>query len=149
MMTTAVSGIRAILAALDESTRARLVFTTAAQIAADLGAELCLVRVLAVPLDVPPAAHTHPDGLEKKVEQDARAELTDLMRDAPGVRFRPPVVVVGDPWRQILAVSKVLNVDLIVTGSHRYHGLDRVLGTVAAKVVNHADRNVLVVHDRP
>jgi nucleotide-binding universal stress UspA family protein len=26
--------------------------------------------------------------------------------------------------------------------------LDRVLGTVAAKVVNHADRNVLVVHER-
>ena len=41
-----------------------------------------------------------------------------------------------------------LDVDLIVVGSHRYHGLDRVLGTVATKVVNHADRSVFVVHRR-
>jgi universal stress protein F len=39
------------------------------------------------------------------------------------------------------------DVDMIVIGSHGYHGLDRVLGTTAAKVVNHADRSVLVVRD--
>jgi nucleotide-binding universal stress UspA family protein len=37
-------------------------------------------------------------------------------------------------------------VDLIVIGSHGYHGLDRVLGTTAARVSNLARRNVLVVH---
>ena len=147
-MTTGTPSIRAILAALDESTRARLVFATAARIAEDLEAELFLMRVLSVPLDLPPAAHTHPDGLETKLGQDARTEFHDLMKQAPGVRFGPPIVVEGDPWRQILAVSKNLDVDLIVMGSHRYHGIDRVLGTVAAKVVNHADRNVFVVHDR-
>jgi nucleotide-binding universal stress UspA family protein len=36
-------------------------------------------------------------------------------------------------------------VDLIVIGSHGYDALDRLLGTTAAKVVNHADRSVLVV----
>ena len=41
-----------------------------------------------------------------------------------------------------------LDVDLIVMGSHRYHGVERVLGTVASRIVNHADRNVLVVHER-
>jgi nucleotide-binding universal stress UspA family protein len=37
------------------------------------------------------------------------------------------------------------NVALIVIGAHGYQGLDRMLGTTAAKVVNHADRAVLVV----
>ncbi|HVU00723.1 MAG TPA: universal stress protein [Polyangiaceae bacterium] len=32
-------------------------------------------------------------------------------------------------------------------GSHGYGTLDRVLGTTAAKVVNHAARSVLVVRD--
>ena len=71
------------------------------------------------------------------------------MRTEPAVQFGPPIVVFGDPWRVIVENAANFDVDLIVIGSHRYHGrLDRVLGTVAAKVVNHADRNVLVVHER-
>jgi len=34
-----------------------------------------------------------------------------------------------------------------VIGSHGYGGLDRLLGTTAARVVNHADRNVLIVRN--
>ena len=34
---------------------------------------------------------------------------------------------------------------LIVIGSHGYGGIDHLLGTTAARVVNHADRPVLVV----
>jgi nucleotide-binding universal stress UspA family protein len=45
-------------------------------------------------------------------------------------------------------VARTVDVDLIVLGSHCYHGLDRVLGTVAAKVVNRADRDVFVVRGR-
>jgi nucleotide-binding universal stress UspA family protein len=33
----------------------------------------------------------------------------------------------------------------VVLGSHGYSGFDRILGTTAAKVVNHCDRSVLVV----
>jgi nucleotide-binding universal stress UspA family protein len=42
----------------------------------------------------------------------------------------------------------VHDVDLIVIGSHGYGALDHVLGTTAAKVVNHADRSVLVVRPK-
>ena len=116
--------------------------------AQSLGAQLFLIRALVVPPDIPPAAHTHPDGLEGKLEREARAELRALMTTTPTVAFGPPIVVEGDPWRRILDVAQELDVDLIVAGSHRYHGLDRVLGTTAAKLVNHADRNVLIVHER-
>jgi nucleotide-binding universal stress UspA family protein len=37
---------------------------------------------------------------------------------------------------------------MIVIGSHDYRLIDRIIGTTAAKVVNHADRPVLVVRPR-
>jgi nucleotide-binding universal stress UspA family protein len=53
------------------------------------------------------------------------------------------------PWDGICRAAIELDADLIVLGSHGYGALDRVLGTTAAKVVNHADRSVLVVRSKP
>jgi nucleotide-binding universal stress UspA family protein len=147
-MTLPGDHVRSILAALDESARALHVFGTAVSLATDLRAQLFLVRVISMPPEIPAAAHSHPDNVEEVLASQTRATLLTLMAEAPEVRFGPPIVVAGDPWRRILDVSRELDVDLVVIGSHRYHGLDRVLGTVAAKVVNHADRNVLVVHEK-
>jgi len=138
--------IRSILVALDESQRAPSVFVAATSLARQIGAELFIVRVLWIPPDIPPAAHIRPNGIVGMVEHEARDQLHALMQTAPDVKFGPPVIVEGEPWRQILHVSDQLDVDLIVMGNHRYHGLERMLGTVAAKVVNHARRDVLVVH---
>ncbi len=49
------------------------------------------------------------------------------------------------PWDGICRAAREHDADMIVIGSHGYGALDRLLGTTAAKVVNHADRNVLVV----
>ena len=53
------------------------------------------------------------------------------------------------PWRTIIDVADEIGADLIVVGSHGYHGLDHLLGTNAAKVANQACRNVLVVRGPP
>ena len=148
-MMSAAPPVRTILVALDESPRAPLVIATASLIARALTARLFPIRVLVIPPQIPPAAHTHPDGLQGVLEAEARDDLQKLMDAEPLVDFGTPIVVEGEPWRQILVAARDLDVDLIVVGSHRYHGLDRILGTTAAKVVNHADRNVLVVHARP
>jgi nucleotide-binding universal stress UspA family protein len=148
-VTTTAPPVRTILVALDESLRAPLVIATASMMARGLAARLFPIRVLVIPPQIPPAAHTHPDGLEGLLEAEAREDLQRLMDAEPFVQFGTPIVVEGEPWRQILVAATDLDVDLIVVGSHRYHGLDRILGTTAAKVVNHADRNVLVVHARP
>jgi len=147
-MTAAVSTIRSMLVALDDSERAPLVLATASMMARGFGARLFPIRVVVPPLDIPAAAHTQPDGLETVLEKEARRDLHRLMEGEPIVQFGPAIVSVGEPWRRILNVAKEFDVDLIVLGSHRYRGLDRVLGTTAAKVANHADRNVLVVHER-
>ena len=148
MTTLSGSSVRKILAAIDDSVRGPFVFRTAATLAKELTAELFLVRVLSVPPEIPAAAHSHPDHLEEKLGKDARDELHALMAETPDVVFGPPIVVQGDPWRHILDVARDIDVDLILVGSHRYNALGRALGTVAAKVVNNADRNVLVVHAR-
>jgi nucleotide-binding universal stress UspA family protein len=139
---------RSLLIALDDSPRAASVFAAGTELARLAGAEVFLVRVLTEPTDIPPAAHTAPDHLQRDVEQAARAELRRLMDAAAGVRFGPPIVVDGDPWRRILDVARQIDADLIVLGSHRTHGVERLLGTVASRVVNHADRSVLVVRER-
>ncbi|HXU04668.1 MAG TPA: universal stress protein [Polyangia bacterium] len=137
-----------ILVALDDSPRAPLVFTTAAALARCADARVTLIRVLTEPTDIPPAARTSPDHLAADLEGIVRDEFRRLMDSAPDLHFAPPIVVEGDPWRRILDVARQLDVDLIVVGNHRHHGFERVLGTVASRVINHADRNVLVVHQR-
>jgi len=138
-----------MLIALDDSPRARAVFEAGTALARLTGAQVFLVRVLTEPADIPPAAHTMPDHLGRDVEQAVRDEFQGLMSSAPDVPFATPLVTEGDPWRRIIEIGKQLDVDLIVMGSHRTHGMERVLGTVASRVVNHADRSVLVVRERP
>ena len=141
--------VRSILVALDESARAPVVFEAAVMMARSLGAHLILIRVLVIPPDIPPAARTYSNGLEVSMESAARADLLALINSSTGVEFGPPIISDGEPWRSIVSTAHNLDVDLIVVGSHRHHGpLYRALGTVASKVVNHADRNVLVVHQR-
>jgi nucleotide-binding universal stress UspA family protein len=139
---------RSLLVPLDGSAVAPVVFMTAVQMARVFDAQIHLLRVLTIGPVFPPAAHVKPDGLEPKLVAEAQGELKKWMSSVAGVSFGPALVVLGDPWRQILDVARAANVDLIVIGSHRYHGVDRILGTVSSKVVNHADRDVFVVHRR-
>jgi nucleotide-binding universal stress UspA family protein len=138
-----------MLIALDDSPRAAAVFQSGTALARLTGAQVFLVRVLTEPTDIPPAAHTAPDRLAGDVERGVHAEFRRLMETAPDVQFAGPIVVDGDPWRRILEVAKQIDVDLIVVGSHRTHGVERLLGTVASRIVNHADRSVLVVRAAP
>ena len=62
------------------------------------------------------------------------------MAKVPDVAFGAPLVLVdGNPWRRIVEAAKTLNVDLIVVGNHKHHGLDRVFESLAAKVIDHTD----------
>ena len=147
-MTSRTTSFASILAALDDSARAPTVFATAVGLARCTNARVSLVRVLTEPTDIPPAANTHPDHVGADVVRIIQAEFRRMMETAADIHFDSPFIVDGDPWRRILEIAKQLDVDLIVMGSHRYHGVERILGTVASRVVNHADRNVLVVHER-
>ena len=142
--------IARILVALDASSRAPGVLAAAADMAVSFGASLTPFRALTIPPDFPPSAHVAmgdplPEYLREEAVRGLRA-LVDTL--AAGATVSEPIVRIGQPWRVILWTADELDVDLIVLGSHGYYGLDRILGTTAAKVANLARRNVLVVHNR-
>lgn len=139
--------IHSILAAVDSSQRAPGVVAFAAEVAKRYGARLVLMRVLAVSQEFPPAAAHASDHFSEAQRQGAAADLERLAAPHAGAIVEPPVIYAGQPWRAIIEKAKELSVDLIVVGSHGYGGLDRILGTTAGKVANHADRSVLVVHE--
>jgi len=56
-------------------------------------------------------------------------------------------IVIGVAWQAICDGAHEQQADLVVIGSHGYSGFDRLLGTTAAKVVNHAQCSVLVVRN--
>jgi len=138
--------MKTLLVALDGSTRAHGVLEAGLHQAKMIGAKLVLFRAVGLPVDLPfTAIAKSPADVLKVLEQQARAEIDELARTiAAGVPYEVKIET-GSAWQAICDTAQVIGADLIVIGSHGYGGLDRVLGTTAARVVNHADRSVLVV----
>jgi nucleotide-binding universal stress UspA family protein len=138
--------MKKILVGLDGAPSQVRIFEEAARLAAKLGAELVLFRSVAIPAELPSRAlSSSPDQVAEILLTQAREDLQGLANRLDGTWVRGVRVDLGTPWRAILDAAKAENADLVVIGSHGYGGLDRLLGTTAAKVVNHADRSVMVV----
>ena len=83
--------------------------------------------------------------LEDLLDHNAHGDLQRIAERVDPSLIEQIVTAFSIPWDGICRAAREHAVDLIVIGSHGYGGIDRLLGTTAAKVVNHADRNVLVV----
>jgi nucleotide-binding universal stress UspA family protein len=138
--------MKRILVALDGSPRAPLVLGAAAQLARLSGARLVLFSAIGLPPELPPDLLVAPPS---RVEESLRAAAMASLEQSAATIDRQLIEAiatrVGTAWDGILQEARERDADLVMLGSHGYRGVDRVLGTTAAKVVNHADRNVLVV----
>ena len=146
--------MKRILVGLDGSPRAPVVLTTALTIARAQGAKLTLVRTVGLPPDVPQDFwKTTDEPLLELLRRRAKTYLDECAAKVPAELLTGCEVVIGVPWQAICDAAKRDQVDLVVIGSHGYGGFDRLLGTTAAKVVNHATCSVVVVrepsHDKP
>jgi nucleotide-binding universal stress UspA family protein len=136
--------MKRILVGLDGSPHEKVVLAAAADLGLRLGATLLLYRAVPLPVELPANAFgITPGAFGDLLLEDAKKHLNAI--ELPAALVDGRLVELGSPWRAICDAAKREKVDLIVIGSHGYHGLDRVLGTTAAKVVNHADRTVMVV----
>ncbi len=136
-----------ILAAVDGSERSRGVLARAVGVAERFGGTVHLFRAVPVPQEFPAAAPMPVDPLPEVLTRKTTQWLAELAAGHARVRVEPPDLATTQPWRAIIAAAAKLRADLIVVGSHGFGGWDRVLGTNASKVADHADRDVLVVHE--
>lgn len=141
--------MKRILVALDASPRTPFVRDSAADLAARLGAKLVLFRSIGLPSHIDEPSVTHPvEALPDVLRHEAAAELERHAASLPAGIVESCKIHIGVAWESIVNAAKECDADVIVIGSHGYSGLDRLLGTTAAKVVNHADRTVMVVRER-
>ena len=138
--------MKRILVALDGSSRAPQVLVAAQRLAELANAQLVLYRAVGPLPDIPlEVLMRDPSGVESILIRRAHEDLEQLAARLPPAMVEQIVTSLATAWDGICSTAKERDADLIVIGSHGHGVLDRMLGTVAAKVVNHADRNVLVV----
>jgi len=141
--------MKTLLVGLDDSPRQKAVLAAAADLARTSGGKLVLFRAVSLPSELPPEAYLMPpDEVTRILEKRARAALDEAAKEVAPDLVDSSHIAIGTPWQALCRAATDYDVDLIVIGSHGYDTLDRLLGTTAAKVVNHADRSVLVVRPK-
>ena len=141
-------GMDRILVALDGSPRAPHVLETAIDIARRAGAHLALYRAVGIPAELPAVAFSRsPSDVAELLLGVARTYLIDLEKEVPPELRAGTSTSLAIPWQGVCEAANRARADLIVVGSHGYGGIDRLIGTTAAKIVNHAETSVLVVKE--
>jgi nucleotide-binding universal stress UspA family protein len=142
--------MKRILVGLDGSPRAPAVLDAAVALAKNQGARVVLLRSVGLPPDVPQDFwRTTDEPLLEVLKRRAKEYLEGCVATVPKDCFGGVEIAVGVPWQAICEMARAVEADVIVIGSHGYSGFDRLLGTTAAKVVNHAPCTVVVVRDHP
>jgi nucleotide-binding universal stress UspA family protein len=144
-----MASMKRILVALDASPRAPAVLAAAVDLAQTMNAKILLLRAVGMPPELPGSGFAvPPTQVVDGIMLTAKRDLVELSSAVPQDLFEGATTEVGVPWDAICSVARAHDVDMIVIGSHGYRLLDRIIGTTAAKVVNHADRSVLVVRPK-
>ena len=140
--------MKRILVGVDGSPRAEGVLSVAIAIGRAQGAKMTLLRSVGLPPDVPQDFwKTTEEPLLAVLKRHAQEYLDAEAKKVPADLLDGTDLVVGVPWQAICGSAEERKADLVVIGSHGYSGFDRLLGTTAAKVVNHAPCSVLVVRE--
>ena len=137
--------MKTILVGLDGSPRADGVLAYAESLARSMGSKLVLFRSFGIPPDMTLAWPASDQTLELALQTQAQKYLESCAAKVPSDLLGGVRVDLGVPWQAVCEAARDESVDLIVIGSHGYSGIDHLIGTTAAKIVNHADRSVLVV----
>lgn len=138
--------MKKLLVALDTSPVSSTVLAEAMDQARAHNAKLVLLRVVGLPTELPLEAYAMaPDDVSRLIETSARKDLDRLCATVPAELVQSTRTVIGTPWRTICDVAKEEDVAMIIMGAHGHRWVDSVMGTNSTRVVNNADRTVLVV----
>ena len=141
--------MKTILAAVDGSPRSELVIDVAVAMALTMDAKVRLLHVVPIPPELPTHAWAvSPERSSEQLLEMGRRIVASFAKAIPPSMLQVTHVEIGIPWRSICDNAKEHDAEIIAIGAHGYGVVDRVLGTTSAKVVNHADRPVLVVRPK-
>ena len=137
-----------ILVGVDASERAPGVLQRAISFARGTDARLFILRAVRVPIEFPiEALSMVPASLPSQLIAITQTGLDRFVQDVPPALLERAEARIGTPWQVLCDTALEINADLVIIGSHGYGMIDRLLGTTAARVVNHAPCSVLVVRD--
>jgi len=140
--------MKRMVVGLDGSARERSVLDAALALADKFGGRLAILRAVAHPVELPPEAFSvAPAQLAELLRTRAQRALEAATVHVPRERIEWVEARIGTPWQVLCDGAREVSADLVVVGTHGYGGLDRLLGTTAARVVNHAPCSVIVVRD--
>lgn len=135
-----------ILVGVDGSPREPKVLDEAIALAKDRGGTVHLARAMMVPVSIPTAVWTlQGEDFSQFLVEHGNKEIALTAERVPEEHRGRAITRLGQPSDVLVELAEELDVDLVVIGSHGYGGIDRVLGTTAAKVVNRAPCSVLVI----
>lgn len=142
--------LQSILCAVDFSAASRAALHVAVDLAQRFGASLTLLHVYQAPVYPLPDGYIpmRPTVVTEAFERIDRA-LAAWSREAEerGVPHVEALSMQGSPWHEVVRYAEEQQTDLIVVGKHGHSGLrDRLIGSVAERVVRHAPCPVLTVH---
>jgi nucleotide-binding universal stress UspA family protein len=98
-----------------------------------------------IPAD-PTYAFAGPEGYEKALSAKTEEQLTVVKQALPERITSRNVIAIGDAADEIVRLANDESADLIVIATHGLTGWRHLIfGSVAEKVIRHADRPVLVI----
>jgi universal stress protein F len=140
------AAMKTILVGIDLSEHARRVLESAQELADKYDAQLMAVTAVGLPLEFPiEALTTSPDGLPARLLEITQKRLDDFVASSRRTRLTKTEARIGSAWQVLCDTARDMKADAVVIGTHGYGALDRLIGTTAARVVNHAPCSVLVV----
>jgi universal stress protein A len=150
-----MTSVRTILVPVDFSEGSRRALKYASELAARFGATVDVLHVWDVPTYLPTEtlinAGSQAWELTRLVQNDAEAELAKFVAEAAasGITIARTRAEPGVASQVIVDAARHDHYDLIVMGTQGRTGLEHViLGSVAERVVRHANCPVLTVRER-
>jgi universal stress protein A len=136
-----------VLCAVDLSDDNLAVAVRAAELARHDNARLSLIHVVEyVPIDLAnELVLPHQQEIEEQLLKRAKKLLGELAGEM-GLDEVSEIIVSGQTRSEIIQFARDHEVDLIVMGKHRKHGIFSILGSTANGVLHHAPCDILIVH---
>lgn len=135
-----------ILVAHDGSAHADKALQEASGMAEKMGAEIVIITV-APDLCLTEVSDSECKFITESLFSEAESSMKKVTDELATKGIKAEIVIKdGHPAEKIIDTAKEIGADLIVVGSHGRHGANRFfLGSVSAKIVEHAPCHVLVI----